>query len=133
MPTATHPPRQEQSHPAVSQVSREHRDGLDRLREIYVFTEGHPIEEFLASSPKVVAKLLEARPHVDEIWGKNASVVLDLFLEYDDLLENHMFAYVETSEPFANGMASLNRFDQEYWNKSDRDVFPHLIFDIRFV
>jgi hypothetical protein len=104
---------------------------LARLREMYVFAEGQPVAEFLAGCPHVVAKLLEARPRIDRAWGARVTVVLDVVVDYEDLLNNFLFGFIETEQSFGDAMATMRRFDREWWTENGRDIFPRVIFDVR--
>ena len=103
--------------PAVAALPATSRDELEAIRENYTFVDSADEAVslgILAQRPDVAAILLDALPHVREIFGDGTQIML---LAVDDPTEPSLSlsARIVTSAPVPAARANRDAFYQAFW------------------
>lgn len=105
---------------------------LNRLAEHYEFREPDAVIAFVRAHPKVVAPLLEAVDVVPRFFGAGTPLVLEVERdrEVDDRFD--LFALIRTDKGVDAALASLYRFQHEWWFDALPRVATELTFGLEY-
>jgi hypothetical protein len=105
---------------------------LRQLEEIYVFPQAATVRPFLRTHPQLVEALLEAYVYLQEYFGPEPQMVLEVVSDPEVEGWDELFAYILTALPVDEALARLDRFDQE-WFLDQFDWTDGLLnFDVEF-
>jgi hypothetical protein len=106
---------------------------IDRLADHYTFRDAEAVVGFVRDHPAVVSPLLEAVEVVPRYFGPGKELVLEVERDRDTRDHRQLFALVQTDQDVDAALASLDRFEWEWWLDALPRAAPHLIYHIEFV
>jgi hypothetical protein len=111
--------------------AQEFETGLDRVRQLYTFSDTD-VEPFLRGHPELVPFLLEAVPQVERFFGLHTVVSLCMVIDPEYDIPPDLVAYIRTSLPVSEGLDRLAQFDEDwYLHQLDR-ITPLFNFNLEF-
>jgi hypothetical protein len=106
---------------------------IDRLAKHYSFRDPEAVAAFVREHPEVVAPLLEAVAVVPRYFGPGKELVLEVERDREARDHRQLFALIQTDQDVDAALASLERFEWEWWLDALPRAEPHLIYHIEFV
>jgi hypothetical protein len=99
---------------------------IGELQHLYRMPEANKIMDYLASVPALLDIILEARPHIESHFGRDAVVELRFPRDYDGDHRAELLAMIQSS---LEADAALDRFDRlwdEWWGDASgrRESWP---------
>jgi hypothetical protein len=88
---------------------------LHQLEEIYSLRDAATVRRFLHTCPQLVEVLLEAHGYLQEYFGPDPQVVLEVVSDPEAESVDELFAYILTSLPADEALARLDRLDEEWF------------------
>ncbi len=108
------------------------RVDFDRLAEHYAFRDPEAVVAFIRAHPEVVAPLLDAVAVIPRFFGPGREVALELERDRDAPDHVQLFALIRIGEDAEDGLARLDRFDEDWWLDVLPQVGPRLVFTIEY-
>jgi len=92
--------------------------GLSRL---YSFRNPTEVVNFLQTHSLLVPLLLEAYPRIEEHFGPNPEVVLEVVTDPEAADDQELFAFIRTDLAPDEALEKLHQLDQNWWlDEADR-------------
>ena len=91
------------------------RTRLDDLEELYSLRDAATVWPFLLAHSQLVEVLLEAYPYLEEHFGPDPKVTLEVVNDPEAVTRKQLFAYIVTSLPPAKALARLDKLDEEWF------------------
>ena len=105
---------------------------IDRLAALYEFRNPTAIADFVRDYPAVIGLLLEAADVVPRYFGPGTRLALDLERDRDAPDHVQLFALIQTDQDVAVALASLDRFNAEWWLDALQPVASKLVFGLDY-
>jgi hypothetical protein len=118
--------------PAVTALPATPRAVLDTIREAYAFLDASNEAvalEILSMRPDIAAVLVEALPHVYEIFGAETRIVL-LATDHYDGRPTTLSARIEAAGPVQEQAAKLDELYRTWWLGAGDSVLGDLTFGV---
>jgi hypothetical protein len=109
------------------------RSRLRQLGEFYSFRDALAIRGFLRAHPQLTEVLLEAHAHLQECFGPDPQVALEVVSDPEAEGPDELFAYILTSLPADEALARLDRLDEEWFLDQLDRVGTFFNFNLEFV
>jgi len=106
---------------------------LRRLGEFYSFRDALAIRGFLRAHPQLTEVLLEAHAHLQECFGPDPQVALEVVSDPEAEGPDELFAYILTSLPADEALVRLDRLDEEWFLDQLDRVGTFFNFNLEFV
>ncbi len=108
-------------------------DPVKNLEKLFTFRNGEAILDFLREHPFLVNLLQEAYAAIEQSFGTNPEVFLEVVAdpEVQGLLE--MFGYIVSGLPPEEAGKQLQQFDRDWFLKQLPRIKGLLNFDVEFV
>lgn len=106
---------------------------LYQLEEIYSLRNAAAIQRFLHAYPQLVEILLEACVYLQEHFGPDPQVTLEVVSDPEVEGVEELFAYILTSLPVHEALARLHRLDEEWFLDQLDRVGGQFNFNLEFV
>lgn len=106
---------------------------LRQLGEFYTFRNVTAIRRFLHIHPRLIDVLLEARAHLQEHFGPDPQVVLQVVEDPEAENWSQLFAYILTDLPVDEAQARLEKLDEEWFLNQLYQVNNLFDFNLEFV
>jgi hypothetical protein len=87
---------------------------LSDLEGLYQVT-ASDVAHFLATNPDLIMLLNDAAPTIQELFGSNVTVRLEVFSDPDRMSDRELFARILSTPPTGSALELLDRFDNEWW------------------
>jgi hypothetical protein len=91
------------------------------------------VRHFVRCHPEVIETLIEARPRLEEHFGPQVKVSLELVSDPEADATEQLFAYIVTSLPVDEGINRLDAFDEDWFLHQIDRVAGRLNFNLEFV
>jgi hypothetical protein len=88
-------------------------DKVGQLDGLYQIA-GDDVRAFLAERPETVGFLIDARPHIEEQFGKDVVVELRFPRNYEDDLQDYLLAMIRYSPDPGDGLDRWDRLWREW-------------------
>ncbi len=105
---------------------------LDRLAEYYAFRDPAAVTGFVRDHPEVIGPLLEAVEVVPRYFGPDVPLVLEVVRDPEAHDHTQLFALIQTRLDGEAALASLDRFDDEWWLDALQRANRNLIFSLEY-
>lgn len=118
--------------PSVAALPATSREALEAIRAAYIFTDASDEAValgILAQRPDVAAVLLDALPHVREIFGDGTQVML-ITVDEHTVAPIRLSARIVTTESMADALLKRSAFFRTWWNDASSEVLGDLSFDL---
>jgi len=106
---------------------------LRQLEGLYLLRGSVAVRHFLRANPQLVSILLEAHFHLQEHFGPNLQVALEVVSDPEATGQEQLFAYIRTSLPVDEALARLDRLDEGWFLGQLDQVDGLLNFNLEFV
>lgn len=106
---------------------------LDRLVEHYEFRGSDAVIDFVRAHPEVVGPLLEAVDVVPRYFGVGTPLVLEVERDREIDDRSDLFALIRTDKGVDAALASLYRFQDDWWLGALPRVAAKLTFGLEYV
>ena len=106
---------------------------LYRLEEIYSLRDAAAVRRFLQACPQLIELLLEAHVYLQEYFGPDPQVTLEVVSDPEAESMDELFAYILTSLPVDEALARLDKLDEEWFLDQLDRVDGQLNFNLEFV
>jgi hypothetical protein len=87
----------------------------DTLEQLYTYRRPMEVTGFLEAHPFLVPLLVEAHGKIDEYFGPQSDVVLEVVTDPEADDDRELFAFIQTHFPPEETLQKLDRLDQEWW------------------
>ena len=105
---------------------------IDRLAGLYELRDPTAVAGFVRRHPEVSGPLLEATRVVPRYFGRGTRLVLEVERDRDAPEHEHLFALIQTNQDVDAALASLDRFNTEWWLDALRPVATKVIFGLEY-
>jgi len=105
---------------------------LDQLEDIYSPQKSADVRNFLYAHPKLVEVLLEAGVYLEQYFGPDPHVTLQVVRDPGVEGMAELFAYILTSLPVDEALARLDRLDEEWFLDQLERVDGQFNFNLEF-
>ncbi len=122
--------------PATPSLSQNSRPGEERVRHVlqrYDSFSPAAVSQFLLSSPQVTEMLLAAAPCVEEFFGPEARVTLQVLTDQDGDNAVSLFARIQTPLSVREAIAVRKRFNREWWMQQPGALEAALNFEVECI
>lgn len=106
---------------------------LGILEELYSWEDDVGVRRLLVEHPEVYDPLLHAARLVPKFFGEGARLSLDIEHDLDGNEPPRLWATIHTAQSPTEALATLDRFDEEWWLDVMPSVHRHLSFGLRFM
>jgi hypothetical protein len=116
--------------------TKENEARLRLLQGFYTLVNADEVHRFLRVYPDAADVLIEARPHIERIFGSNTRVTLEVTFDPDSESlrdSEELFADIQTSLPVDAALARLHKLDQDWFLSQLCRVKGRLNFSLEFV
>jgi hypothetical protein len=103
---------------------------LQEIEEMYTFRNTPEVWRFLYAHLRIIDVLLEAYPHIQEHFGSNTEVVLEVASDLEVKNWDQLFAYIVTPLPPGEALDRLDNLDSEWFLHQLDRVDDLLNFDL---
>jgi hypothetical protein len=99
---------------------------IDELERSYRMPDAEKLKAYLAARPGLVDILVEARPHIELQFGRDAVVQLRFPRDYEGDYGGALLAMVQSPLDADAALDGFDRFWDEWWGKASgrRESFP---------
>lgn len=108
-------------------------ESLDILEDLYVWEDDALVRRLLEEHPETHEPLIHAARLVPEYFGDGARLSLDIEHDLDGNEPPRLWATIHTAQSPTEALASLDRFDEDWWLDVMPSVHHHLSFGHRFM
>src|SRR5690349_6955044 len=91
---------------------------IDEVEHLYQIPEKEQARSFLAAHPELVDILIEARPHIERQFGRDAVVELRFSRHFEGDYERDLLAMVQTPLEADTALDLWDRFSDEWWDEA---------------
>ncbi len=115
---------------------RENEARLGRLQRFYTLVNVEEVRRFLRVYPDAADVLLEARPHIERIFGPDTHVVLEVTRDPESESpqgSEELFGNIQTSLSVEEALERLRQFDDEWFLSQLTRAGGRLNFSLEFV
>lgn len=109
---------------------------LRLLQRFYTLVNADEVRRFLRVYPDAADVLIEARPHIERIFGSNTRVALEVTFDPDSESlrdSEELFGNIRTSLPVEEALDQLSQFDDEWFLAQLTRAGGRLNFNLEFV
>ncbi len=93
---------------------------LRLLEQIYIFRGPEEVSRFLCAYQFLIPLLLEARTKIAEHFEPYPPVFLEVMVDPDAIDDHQLVAFIQANLEPAEALASLDRFDKDWWLEASR-------------
>ena len=101
-----------------------------RVARRYTFVGSERVEVFLMQSPDIARTLLAAAPAIEEIFGPETGLTLQVLVDQDGENDVSLFARIRAAKPVRDAIALRKRFYREWWMKQTQALESALNFEV---
>jgi hypothetical protein len=105
---------------------------LGPLEELYVWEDDGSVRQLLAQHPETHAPLIDAARLISRYFGPDTRLSLGIERDLDGNEPPRLAATIHTAQSPTEALTNLDRFDEEWWLDSMRNVHHHVSFGLRF-
>ena len=105
---------------------------LVTLENLYRWEDHVSVRKLLVEHPETHGPLIHAASLIPRYFGPDARLSLGVEHDLDGKEPPRLSATVSTSQPPREALASLDRFDEDWWLDSMTNVHRYLSFGLRF-
>lgn len=102
------------------------------LEKLYTYRRPKEVKEFLAAHPFLEPLLVEAYNKLDDYFGPQPDVVLEVVTDPEAIDDRELFAFIRTSLPSHEALEKLDQFDENWWLDAGDQVDGKLCIHLEF-
>lgn len=108
-------------------------ESLDIVKDLYTWEDDALVRRLLEEHPETHERLIHAAGLIPRYFGSGARLSLDVDYDREGSGPPTLAATIHTPQSPTEALASLDRFDDDWWLDAMVNVHRHLSFNLRFV
>ena len=101
------------------------------LENLFTYRRPQEVKELLAAHPYLASLLMEAYGKINECFGSQTEIVLELVSDPEADDDRELFAFIQTNLSPEAALERLDRLDQEWWLDASAAAQCQLCIDDR--